>query len=155
MKDGGYYDAHSSYQRRVILAGEHAIRAAVAGVATHGAQDVFTVVDDGAGTGATSVLAMHLAVRAVRDRLGQVPVLAVHNDLPISDLGAVLGLAAAPGGYLDEPGPLYSTAAAGSFFGQVVPDGSVQLGLCSNASHWLRGQPQVGRDLCGPSPRQA
>jgi hypothetical protein len=144
MKGEGFYDAHSEYQQRVIAAGTASIREAVASLMLGAVNGPVTVADYGAGTGSTSVSAVHTAIRALRARDGTVAVVAVHNDLPTSDLGSVLELAAASGGYLDEPGPIYSTAAAGSFFGQVVPDACVQLGLCSNASHWLRRQPDVG-----------
>ncbi|MGA8372450.1 MAG: hypothetical protein WB765_20135, partial [Acidimicrobiales bacterium] len=144
MKGGGFYDAHSEYQRRVIQAGEAEIRNAVASLALDGIRGAVTIADYGAGTGSTSVLAMHTAIRAVREREAALPIIAVHNDLPTSDFSSLFELAAAPGGYLDEPGPIYSTAAAGSFFGQVVADGSVHLGLCSNAAHWFREQPEVG-----------
>ncbi|HET7443514.1 MAG TPA: hypothetical protein VFJ57_02515 [Solirubrobacterales bacterium] len=47
--------------------------------------------------------------------------MAVHNDLPTSDFGA-LRLAAQEGGYLEiEGGSIYSLVAAGSFFDQVMP----------------------------------
>ena len=144
MKGGGFYDAHSEYQQRVILAGEAGIRHAVATLALDGIGGALTIADYGAGTGATSVLAVHAAIRAIRERGVTRPIVAVHNDLPTSDFSSLFGFAAAPGGYLAEPGPIYSTAAAGSFFGQVVADGSVHLGLCSNAAHWFREQPDVG-----------
>ena len=144
MKGAGFYDAHSEYQQRIILAGEAAIRETVASVVLDGISGTFTIADYGAGTGSTSVLAMHSTIRAVRVREATRPLVAVHNDLPTSDLSSIFELAAAPGGYLDESGPIFSTAAAGSFFGQVVPDDSVHLGLCSNAAHWFRQQPDVG-----------
>ncbi len=144
MKGGGFYDAHSEYQHRVILAGEARIRHAIATLDLDGIAGALTISDYGAGTGATSVLAVHAAIRAIRERGATLPIVAVHNDLPTSDFSSLFELAAAAGGYLGEPGPIYSTAAAGSFFGQVVADGSVHLGLCSNAAHWFREQPDVG-----------
>jgi hypothetical protein len=39
------------------------------------------IADYGAGTGATSVHAMRTAIKAVRARAQDVPVLAVHNDV--------------------------------------------------------------------------
>jgi hypothetical protein len=87
---------------------------------------------------------MGAAIRAVRSRWEKVPIIAIHNDLPTSDFGA-LRLAAENGGYRETSGgPIYSMAAAGSFFDQVVPDATVGVGMCSNAAHWFRRQPQVG-----------
>ena len=78
MKGGGFYDAHSEYQRRVIQAGEAEIRNAVASLALDGIRGAVTIADYGAGTGSTSALAMHTAIRAVRERDVVLPIIAVH-----------------------------------------------------------------------------
>lgn len=145
MKRGGYYDAHSEYQRRVVEAGTAAICEAVNELDLGATEGALTIADYGAGTGATSVQAMRTAIDAVRARSRDLPVVAIHNDLPTSDFGA-LRLAAQDGGYLElGGGPIYSTAAAGSFFDQVLPDGAVLFGTCFNAAHWYRRQPDVDR----------
>lgn len=144
MKSEGYYDAHSEYQRRVLEAGMTAIEEMVGGIALERIEGALAIADYGAGTGANSIRAMRTAIEAVRGRSRDLPVMAVHNDLPTSDFGA-LRLAAKEGGYLElGGGPIYSLAAAGSFFDQVVPDASIGIGMCSNAAHWYRRQPEVG-----------
>lgn len=144
MKSEGYYDAHSEYQRRVLEAGEAAIEEMVDELALEGVDDALAIADYGAGTGANSVRAMRTAIEAVRRRARDLAVTAVHNDLPTSDFGA-LRLAVEEGGYLElGGGPAYSLAAAGSFFDQVVPDAGIGIGMCSNAAHWYRRQPEVG-----------
>jgi salicylate 1-O-methyltransferase len=68
----------------------------------------------------------------------------VHNDVPTSDFSQLFRNVASPDGYLElTGGPIYATAAAGSFFTQVVPSATVDLGMCSNAAHWLREQPSL------------
>ncbi len=144
MKGGGEYDAHSEYQRRVIEGGDALIRSAVASLALPPDGRAVAVADYGAGTGATSVHAMGVAVTELRARDRERPILAVHNDVLTNDFNQLFRNVAGPDGYLGAPGgPLFSAAAAGSFFAQVLPEGSVQLGTCSNASHWLREQPHV------------
>jgi hypothetical protein len=144
MKTGGYYDLHSEYQRRVIEGGDALIRSTVAALdpaAIHGA---LTIADYGAGTGATSVHAVRTAIVAARERDREVPILAVHNDVLTNDFSQLFHNVAGEGGYLDVPGgPVFPAAAAGSFFQQVVPSGTVHFGMCSNAAHWLREQPRV------------
>ena len=148
MKRGGYYDAHSEYQRRVVEAGAAAIGEMASSVDLDAIEGPLTIVDYGAGTGANSVQALRTAIAAVRSRSRELPVVAIHNDLSTSDFGA-LRLAAEEGGYLElDGGPIYSMAAAGSFFDQVLPDAAVRIGMCSNAAHWYRRQPEVG-DLDG------
>jgi gibberellin A4 carboxyl methyltransferase len=144
MKAGGYYDVHSEYQRRVIEGGDALIVRAVDGLDLAAAGGSATIGDYGAGTGATSVHAVRTALAALRARDPELPLLAVHNDVISSDFSQLFRNVAGPDGYLELPGgPVYPAAAAGSFFGQVLPPASVQLGMCSNAAHWLREQPRV------------
>jgi hypothetical protein len=66
----------------------------------------------------------------------------IHNDVPDNDFTQLFRNVAGADGYLHaDGGPTYALAAAGSFFDQVIPDASADLGMCSNASHWLRRQP--------------
>jgi hypothetical protein len=143
MKGGGYYDVHSEYQRRVVAGGEELVRNLIAEMELPSAGP-FTLADYGAGTGASSVEAIKVALAAVRERDPEVPVTAIHNDLATSDFGQLFRVVAGPEGYLtDGAGQVYAMAAAGSFFDQVVPDASVRLGMCSNAAHWYRHQPEA------------
>lgn len=144
MKAAGHYDAHSEYQQRVIEAGEPLIREMIAAADVDPAGGAFTIADYGAGTGATSVHAVKTAVAALREGASDLPVLAVHNDVPTSDFTQLFRNIAGPDGYLDLPGgPVYPAAVAGSFFAQVLPHASVHAGMCSNASHWFREQPRL------------
>jgi cyclopropane-fatty-acyl-phospholipid synthase len=144
MKSGGFYDLHSEYQRRVIEAGDQLIRESIEALELGSAAPALTIVDYGAGTGATSVHAVRTAVEGLRRRDPELPVLAVHNDVLTSDFSQLFRNVASPDGYLAlAGGPVYVAAAAGSFFTQVVPSATVQLGMCSNASHWLREQPRL------------
>jgi SAM dependent carboxyl methyltransferase len=144
MKSGGYYDAHSEYQRRVVEGGDASIRSIVADLDLGSVDGALGIVDYGAGTGATSVHSMRTAIAAVRERDGELPVLAAHNDVITSDFTTLFANVAGPEGYLElGGGPVFSVAAAGSFYSQVVPAATVHLGRCSNASHWFRDQPRV------------
>jgi hypothetical protein len=141
MKGEGYYDLHSEYQRRIIEGGDELIREAVSGLELAAVRDSLTVADYGAGTGGSSVHAVRAAFEAVRARDAELPLTAIHNDVLSNDFTQVFENIAGEGGYLALPGgPVYATAVGGSFFGQVVPDRSVDLGLCSNAAHWFREQ---------------
>lgn len=144
MKAGGYYDAHSEYQRRVVEGGDVAIRSIIESLDPADVGATFAVADYGSGTGATSVHSVGTAIAALRERGVEVPVLALHNDVLTNDFTALFGNVAGEGGYLGlGGGPVFPVAVGGSFFSQVVPSGSVQLGLCSNAAHWYRRQPTV------------
>ena len=144
MGAAGYYDAHSEYQRRVIEVGEEWTEAMMTALDLDAVGPALTVVDYGAGTGATSVHALKGAIAAVRKRDAELPVLAIHNDIPTSDFSQLFRNVRGPGSYLElQGGPIYPAAASGSFFAQVLPSGTVHAGMCSNAAHWLRDQPRV------------
>ena len=144
MKAGGYYDLHSEYQRRVIEGGDELIGSLISGLDLDDDGRAVTIADYGAGTGATSVHAVGRAISALRGRDSERPVMAIHNDVATSDFTQLFRNVAGGDGYLKiAGGPIYPTAAAGSFFGQVVPSGSVDAGMCSNAAHWLREQPRL------------
>ena len=141
MKGAGFYDVHSEYQRRVIEAGEDMIRAAATSLET-GDGETITIVDYGSGTGATSVRAVGTAIAALRDAEAARPIQVIHNDVPGSDFTQLFRNVAGEDGYLRRgPDATFAMAAAGSFFKQVIPDASADLGMCSNAAHWLRQQP--------------
>lgn len=142
MKGGGYYDAHSEYQRRVIEAGAETIQDAVGTLDLAAAQGALTFVDYGAGTGKTSVFAMGSAIAALDRREAGRAVFAVHNDLFANDFTQLFRNIAAADGYLKR-GKVYAAAVGGSFFEQVMPARSVHFGMCSNAAHWFRRQPRV------------
>jgi hypothetical protein len=142
----GDYDAHSEYQRRVVEGGEAALRqlAGELDLEQLAAGGTFTVVDYGAGTGGTSVRAMRTAIDSLDERGLVAPVAAIHNDVPTSDFSHLFRTATGPDGYAGRTAaPAYPMAAAGSFFGRVVPDDSAALGMCSNAAHWLREHPEI------------
>src|SRR6188472_2490433 len=123
------YDAHSEYQRRVVEGADRLIRALVAEVEVPPATGAVAIADYGAGTGATSVHAMRTAIEAVRARSADAPVLAVHNDVLSSDFTQLFRNVAGDAGYLKlAGGPVFATAAAGSFFDQVLPGASVDAG---------------------------
>lgn len=82
------------------------------------------------------------AVRRLRERSRELPLHAIHADLLTNDFNQVFRNVAES--YASEPGgPIYVSAVGGSFFEQIIPSRTVHLGMCSNAAHWFRKQPQV------------
>ena len=71
MKGKGFYDAHSEYQRRVIEGGDPLIRDTAGSLPDPPEGQVLTVADYGAGTGATSVHAVGVALDALRSIVGE------------------------------------------------------------------------------------
>ncbi len=132
------YDAHSEYQRVVADSGAERIRAAVEAI-TVGPAEPFVVADFGCSTGANSMASVDTAIAAVRERVTDRPVVALHNDLPTNDWNALFANVTADG---HDP-PVLHLASAVSFFAPAAPAGSVHLGMSFSAAHWLREQPTV------------
>ncbi len=155
MKGGGFYDAHSEYQRRIVAAGTAAIMQSVDALDLASINDACTIADYGCGTGATSVQSVGAAVRRLRERSRDLPLHTIHADLLTNDFNQVFRNVAET--YAGTPGgPIYCSAVGGSFFEQILPSRSVHFGMCSNAAHWFRVQPQVDvpegmyfSDACG------
>ena len=142
MKGGGYYDSHSEYQRRVAASGAERLAALVASMGPI-AVDPFTIVDYGCAEGANSVAAIRGALRALRMRVTDTTLVAVHNDLPTNDFNALFrNLFQREDSYLRVPGGhVLPMASATSFYEPVVPSGGAQLGVSFSAAHWLREEP--------------
>ena len=87
---------------------------------------------------------MGTALAALREREPEPGARGDPQRHPRQRLHRLFGNVAAKDGYLRTvEGPIYPLAAAGSFFEQVIPDGRAELGMCSNAAHWLREQPRI------------
>lgn len=142
MKSGGYYDAHSEYQRRVAASGSQALVALVNGMAPV-ASDPFTIVDYGCSEGANSIAAIGEALRALRTLSADTTVVTVHNDVPTNDFNTLFAnLVHRADSYLRIPGGrVLPMASATSFYEPVVATGAAQLGVSFSAAHWLREKP--------------
>ena len=67
----------------------------------------------------------------------------VYSDLPGNDFNRLFAnLAEARGAGLIDAG-VYPAAVAGSFYGPLLPPGTVHLATCFNAVHWLDRLPAV------------
>jgi len=139
MRGGGYYDAHSEYQRRVAGTAAELIARCVEGVPPPPGGGTFVVADYGCSTGRNSAASVRAAVSAVRARRPGRPVAAIHNDLPTNDWNELF--ANLRGSH--EPDGVLALASAVSFFEPAAPAGSVHLGMSFSAAHWLRRQPEV------------
>ena len=151
MKSGGYYDAHSTYQEKVVESGCRFVEQAVATMTLPAPERMFTVVDYGCSQGRNSTRVVSHALDAVRARQPGRLVSVVHNDLPTNDFNTLfrnLSGPEAPGYARAEPTrrSTYVFASGVSFYEPLMPPESVQLGMSFSAAHWLRELPTVRKD---------
>jgi hypothetical protein len=142
MKGAGYYDRHSGAQRSSIQALQDWIDDAATTLPLPAAPRPVTVLDLGSSEGGNAIRLMRALVAGLRRRTGQ-PVQAVYSDLASNNFNRLFA-------NLEEarrdrlfPAGVYSSAVGGSFYGPLLPPGTVHLATCFNALHWLDRLPEV------------
>jgi len=126
MKTGGFYDAHSSTQRAALEAFLPWLEEAIAEHLTPVEGRPIGLLDLGSSEGANAIHAMSRLIQALRRKTGA-PIWVFFDDLPTNDFNRLFsnlypeGAAALP--WKD----VYAAVVAGSAFGRVLPDASLQL----------------------------
>ncbi|MBW0013495.1 SAM-dependent methyltransferase [Mycobacterium sp.] len=101
------------------------------------------VADYGAANGHNSLKPLSAAIAVLRRRTRHDhPILVAHTDLPDNDFTALFRtLAEDPDSYLHMDAASYASAIGRSFYGQILPSKSVNLGWTAWAMQWLRRIP--------------
>ena len=142
MKGAGYYDQHSTAQMSSIQALEDWVEDAVASVPLPAPAEPVTVLDLGSSEGRNAIQGMVTIVAGLRQRTRQ-PVRTVYSDLGsnnFNQLFANLEEARRAGLF---PAGVYPSAVGGSFYGPLLPPGTVHLATSFNAIQWLDRLPPV------------
>jgi salicylate 1-O-methyltransferase len=97
------------------------------------------IADYGASTGHNSLLPIGAAIAVLRTRTRpEHSVLVAHTDVPENDFTALFRtLADDPDTYLSKDGATFASAVGRSFYSQILPSNSVNLGWSSWAIQWL------------------
>ena len=136
MKGAGYYDQHSETQRSAIQAFQDWVDDAVASLPLPAPAQPVSVLDLGSSEGRNAVRLMEAIVAGLRRRTDQ-PLQTIYSDLAsnnFNQLFANLKLAGRAGLFA---AGVYPSAVGGSFYGPLLPPGTVHLATCFNAIHWL------------------
>jgi hypothetical protein len=142
MKGAGYYDQHSGAQMSTIQALQGWVDDAVARLPLPAGGQPVTLLDLGSSEGRNAVRLMVAIVAGLRQRTAQ-PVQTFYSDLTsnnFNQLFANLEEASRAGHF---PAGVYPGAVGGSFYGQLLPPGTVHLATSFNAIHWLDRLPDV------------
>ncbi|MFO1039431.1 MAG: hypothetical protein U1E45_21510 [Geminicoccaceae bacterium] len=138
MAGGGVYNANSRIQATAARHGLEFLTRAAARVAPG---SPLVIADYGAAEGRNSLLPVAAAITEIRKR-SQSPISVVHVDRPENDFGTLFALLRSdPASYLVGQRDVYPLACGGSFYEPLLPSGSVALGWCAIAAHWLRAWP--------------
>jgi hypothetical protein len=142
MKGAGFYDQHSSAQLSSIQALQAWVDDAVAHLPLPAAAQPVTVLDLGSSEGGNAIRVMATIVAGLGRRTGQ-PVRIFYSDLTsnnFNQLFANLEEARRAGLF---PAGVYASAVGGSFYGPLLPPGTVHLATSFNAILWLDQLPSV------------
>jgi hypothetical protein len=142
MKGAGYYDQHSSAQLSTIQALREWIEDAIANLPLPAPSEPVTVLDLGSSEGRNAVRLMGDVVAALRRRTRQ-PIRTIYSDLASNNFNRLFA-------NLDEARRtglitrgVYPEAVGGSFYGPLLPHGTVHLATCFNSIQWLDRLPAV------------
>jgi hypothetical protein len=149
MEGHGAYNRDSAVQAGGLAPALQMFREAAEHVALAPGTEPVVIADYGASEGRNSLAPIRAAVEVLRRRIGAARAISVvHTDLPDNDFGALFRVTATdPGSYMQGTGEVFPFVVGRSFYGQILPAGSVTLGWTSWAVQWLSRVP-------GPIPDQ-
>ena len=130
----------------VIAAAAPMVLDAVAVMDLEHDDSAFCFSDMGCADGGSSMSLVRSVIGAVRERCPSRQINILYTDQPRNNYNALFRLVHDAAGsslksYKDEFDRLYVHAAGTSFYEQMMPDQTLDLGFSSTAMHWLRGKP--------------
>jgi hypothetical protein len=142
MKGAGYYDQHSTAQLASIRALQDWVDDAVANMPLPASPRPVCVLDLGSSEGRNAIHLMTSIVAGLRRRSEQ-PVQPIFSDLPSNNFNQLFtNLEEARRGGVFAP-DVYPAVVGGSFYGPLLPPGTVHLATSFNAVLWLDQLPAV------------
>jgi hypothetical protein len=145
MRGDGYYSTVTKGAKDVIDGATPLVVSAIARLPDRDASIPFTLADMGCADGGTSLDLMRQAIGAVRNRWRRRrPISIIYTDQPRNDYNSLFrtihGLTPLPS-YLAKAEDVYVFASATSFYRQILPAGTLDLGFSATAMHWLSRKP--------------
>jgi hypothetical protein len=142
MKGAGYYDQHSGAQLSSIQALQDWVEAAVETLPLPDPAQPVTILDLGSSEGGNAIRLMATIVAGLRGRTAQ-PLRTIYSDLPSNNFNQLFAnLEETRRDGLSSAG-VYPSAVGGSFYGPLLPPGTVHLATSFNAIQWLDRLPAV------------
>lgn len=129
------YDRNSEMQQQLVNSSDAWIRRLVERIGL--VDPEFTLVDYGCGPGRSAIETVRPAIEVYRGLSPTAPMAICHADQPGNDWNGLCGLITGPDGYGQDDPEIRSLASIGSFYNAMAAPGSVSLGTCFTATHWL------------------
>jgi hypothetical protein len=142
MKGAGYYDQHSAAQMSSIQALQDWVDDAVANLPLPAPPQPVTVLDLGSSEGRNALRVMRGIVAGLRRRTGQ-PLQTSYSDLASNNFNQLCANLEEARHAALFPAGVYPGAVGGSFYGPLLPPGTVHRATSFNAILWLDQLPAV------------
>ena len=143
--DSGSYTAASRLQAAGLQSAIAVFERSAAAVPIPSPPQPIVIADYGASSGHNSLLPVGAAIAVLRKRTRpEHSVLVAHTDMPDNDFTALFRtLEEDPDTYLRKDRATFASAVGRSFYSQILPSNSVNLGWSSWAIQWLSRVPAV------------
>jgi hypothetical protein len=100
----------------------------------------FTLSDMGTADAGTSLSMIECSIEAVKARVPEAPVSIVYSDQPRNDFNALIANVYGLGPfdtYLDKHSNVFPLVSGTTFYKQIVPAASLDIGFSATAMHWM------------------
>ncbi len=144
MKSGGYYSLATIGAKDVIDGAWPLFEGALEAMDLATGAGPFTMSDMGCADGGTSIDTVGRVLGFVRERAPTRPLQMVYSDQIRNDYNTLFRIVAGQGpieSYHGKIPGLHVLASATSFYDQILPAGTLDLGFSATAMHWLSAKP--------------
>jgi len=140
MSAGGLYSLATIGAKHVIDAATPIVIDAIDKLPLDSIQSGFTISDMGTADAGTSLSMITKVVDAVAARAPGAPVTVVYSDQPRNDFNALIANVYGLGSYesyLERHADIFPLVSGTSFYRQIVPTNTLDIGFSATAMHWL------------------
>jgi len=140
MSGGGLYSLATIGAKHVIDAATPMVLDAIGKLPPNSIESGFTISDMGTADAGTSLSMITKVVDAVALRAPGAPVTVVYSDQPRNDFNALIANVYGLGSYesyLERHADIFPLVSGTSFYRQIVPANSLDIGFSATAMHWL------------------
>ena len=140
MSGGGVYSLATIGAKHVIDAATPMVLDAIESLPLESFAGGFTLSDMGTADAGTSMAMITRAIDCVSARAPQAPISVVYADQPRNDFNALIsnvyGLGAFES-YLERRADIFPLVSGTTFYKQILPPGTLDIGFSATAMHWL------------------
>jgi len=140
MSGGGLYSLATTGAKDVIDAATPLVLDAIEALPLARIENGFTISDMGSADAGTSLSMIGKVIDAVSKRVPSAPISVVYTDQPRNDFNALITNVYGLGPfetYLGKRDNIYPLVSGTSFYRQIIPSNSLNLGFSATAMHWL------------------